>query len=600
MNYLLKSLHLVFQVLIVIAISFESTAQEITYDDFTMNLGYENMVYYSMDSGVAGTAPVASWDLAFDVRPLGVTALINGGSGISLFPAGPLSDWDVIDDTFALNLGNIEQYYNGTSFWSQGAFSQGGDGNFDVGWGVYDEVTQNVESDSMYVISYPDGSWKKFALLSLVSGVYSFQCANLDGTDFFEGQVVKSNYLGKIHAFYNLTNQEELDLEPSSEWDLLFFRYLEEIVGGVYYTVTGALTHPSVRVQEQGGLTEPFVDGAIDTDAMTDSINVIGYDWKIFTGSLYTIDDERSYFIKSTTGVYWQLVFAAFEGSQSGAIELMKAPIVFPGCTDENACNFIADAIADDGSCDYGCLGCTEIEALNWDENASIDDGSCIFYETSCDFIGAEDWLGLDAGIFSPFEVLTHEFGVADSGKIVLSLPEIIFEPSTGNQNGVTTWNNLTWSGFPEGLALSYSPDSINSGNQVCLTYSGIPIEEGEFEVVVAGSLSLSFFGQPFIVEVFTRSLPMMIEPNIQGIVGCTYPNATNYLPFATIESGTCSFEGCMDPEGINYQLFAMTDDGSCEYDSCNADCPADVDNDGSVGTGDLLFLLASFGLVCE
>ena len=92
----------------------------------------------------------------------------------------------------------------------------------------------------------------------------------------------------------------------------------------------------------------------------------------------------------------------------------------------------------------------------------------------------------------------------------------------------------------------------------------------------------------------------MSITPNVSGIVGCTYPNATNYLSYATIEGGTCSFEGCMDPEANNFQIFALSDDGSCEYDTCASTCPSDVDGDGSVGTGDLLSLLASFGLVCE
>ena len=324
MNNFFTPFRIAFAASALIAISSESAAQEIVYDDFTMNPGYENMVYYSVDSGVAGTAIMASWDLAFDVRPMGGTALINSGQGMSLFPAGALSDWDVIDDTFADNAGAIVPFQNGTAYWSQGAFSEGGDGSFDLGWGVYDIVTHTIASDKMYVISLPDGTWKKFALLSLVSGVYTFQCANLDGTDFFEDQVAKSNYLGKIHAFYNLTNQEELDLEPASEWDMLFIRYVEEIQPGVNYGVTGALTHPSVRVQEENGLADPFVDGAIDVSAMTDSINAIGYDWKSYGGGSFTVLDDRCYFVESVTGAQWRLVFTGFDGSMTGNVELGK------------------------------------------------------------------------------------------------------------------------------------------------------------------------------------------------------------------------------------------------------------------------------------
>ena len=88
--------------------------------------------------------------------------------------------------------------------------------------------------------------------------------------------------------------------------------------------------------------------------------------------------------------------------------------------------------------------------------------------------------------------------------------------------------------------------------------------------------------------------------PNVQGIAGCTYPNATNFLVYATVDNGSCTYEGCMDPEANNYQIFALTDDGSCVFEPCSAECPSDLDGDGAVGTGDLLALLGTFGAICN
>jgi len=60
-------------------------------------------------------------------------------------------------------------------------------------------------------------------------------------------------------------------------------------------------------------------------------------------------------------------------------------PEPVPGCTNETALNFVVNATLDDGSCEYPppapepVLGCTNESALNYDGNATVDDGSCEF-----------------------------------------------------------------------------------------------------------------------------------------------------------------------------------------------------------------------------
>ena len=46
------------------------------------------------------------------------------------------------------------------------------------------------------------------------------------------------------------------------------------------------------------------------------------------------------------------------------------------GCTYPEACNYDAEAVVDNGSCDFAtCAGCTDPEALNYDSSATVDDG---------------------------------------------------------------------------------------------------------------------------------------------------------------------------------------------------------------------------------
>ena len=62
-----------------------------------------------------------------------------------------------------------------------------------------------------------------------------------------------------------------------------------------------------------------------------------------------------------------------------------------------------------------------------------------------------------------------------------------------------------------------------------------------------------------------------------EDVLGCTYQDALNYDPMATMDSGACMFAPC---EG-------------------NPGCSGDLDGDGSVGVSDLLEFLSQFGAVC-
>ena len=140
----------------------------------------------------------------------------------------------------------------------------------------------------------------------------------------------------------------------------------------------------------------------------------------------------------------------------------------------------------------------------------------------------------------------------------------------------------------------------LSGGEQVCLGYAGIPTLVGTYAVEVSGNLTVDLFGSPVETGLFGVQATIDILPNPNPVFGCTYSNAANFLPFANEDDGSCQFLGCTSETATNYQSLATVDDGSCEYEACSSACPSDVDGDGSVGTGDLLSMLASFGLVCE
>jgi len=90
---------------------------------------------------------------------------------------------------------------------------------------------------------------------------------------------------------------------------------------------------------------------------------------------------------------------------------------------------------------------------------------------------------------------------------------------------------------------------------------------------------------------------------NTSCLPGCGVPIACNYNPAAfNIDNNLCEFTscaGCTYIDADNYSPFATLDDGSCTYPPCIDTCPADLNNDGVVGFADLSLFLAAYGTVC-
>lgn len=67
---------------------------------------------------------------------------------------------------------------------------------------------------------------------------------------------------------------------------------------------------------------------------------------------------------------------------------------------------------------------------------------------------------------------------------------------------------------------------------------------------------------------------------------------------FGDCGDGTATVLGCTYPDATNYDSTATEDDGSCVFEESS--CPSDLDGSGETNTADLLILLQDFGSACE
>ena len=358
-----------------------------------------------------------------------------------------------------------------------------------------------------------------------------------------------------------------------------------------------------------------------------------------------------------TDGQVDLLLNLQYRAPNGSTVMVLGQSLAFPegvvGCLDEEACNY--DATADlAGECEYALpwaecdgtclsdldgdgvcdplevLGCTDSTACNWLESATDDDGSCFYATagTNCD--GS---CNLD----------TDGDGVCEENEIVGCM-----DPAACNFDP-----EATDPGYCDSIEAGYNCDgtclSDTDGDGVCDAF-----EVAGCTSPFACNFMLAATDEDgsctFAESGYDCEGVCLYDADGDGVcdqdevVGCTNANACNFNALATDE-GTCYFPPlgfdcngecvndennngicdeieaglpCMGPDccGVNAVWDAVTQ--TCiplgpnlcgtgtVWDpfsqSCVgvAPCPADIDGNGYIALGDLLDLLAAYGLSCD
>lgn len=301
-----------------------------TNEKVSMNAGYADQVWYSMENGEQATAARNNWDIAFDASGFGSTIRINGGTGVKLYahPTADTSDWNNLDTA---GLSNWTALYNSEETWGEGAFNKpASGGQTDLGWGEYSTATHVVTGSRLFIAKLSDGSYKKIWIKSLKSKVFTVRYANLDNSSDMTQKIKKGDFTDKNFGYLSLSSQNTSNPEPNKgDWDITFTKYITDYpLGGgtVPYGVTGVLLNATVKAVKAYPVDVNTVD--YNNHTLVEEINTIGYDWKKLNSSFtYDIVDQTVYFVKDQVENIWKVVFTKFEGSSTGNIEFTKEKV---------------------------------------------------------------------------------------------------------------------------------------------------------------------------------------------------------------------------------------------------------------------------------
>jgi hypothetical protein len=279
-------------------------------DTLTMGPGYANDIYYSLKNGIVAIRARNEWDLAFSTAARSSSILINGGNGIELhtWKDGALSDFN---SASTLNFKDTLNNNDMDTTWFNSAFEQNALGYPDYGWGKYNDNTHDVNGDSVYILKLSDGSYKKIAILNRRRTDHSFNFIIADlsaGAKIDTVSIPTNPYTSKNFIYYSIANKQLIDREPANgSWDFVMTKYLTKRIN---YKVTGLLTAEGIAsaVLENADTTK-----TCNQVIYSKAIDNIGFNWKTFDGSAYTVNQSVLYDLKTPEGQYYQLRFISFD-----------------------------------------------------------------------------------------------------------------------------------------------------------------------------------------------------------------------------------------------------------------------------------------------
>lgn len=269
-----------------------------------MGSTYKYQVYYNLkENRVVGQCEKTSWDVAFE----------NGKDGFRVFLNSSRSMFVLITDK--TNINEVTKA-DTTGFGARKRWDGPGgelDSSAIGNWRV---------SDRVYIIDrgYDElGKHTGFVKLKLEqadAAAYKIRYAALDSKEADSMYVAKDD----VHMFSYCSFSGGVQVypePPSDKWDILFTQYTHVFYGEVPitpYLVVGCLTNRKgcEAYLDTGSSFVALEYRSVDTSKFLSSVNSIGYDWKVFSGSKYTIRPHNIYVIRTGEGQYYKLRFTGF------------------------------------------------------------------------------------------------------------------------------------------------------------------------------------------------------------------------------------------------------------------------------------------------
>lgn len=277
---------------------------DVTGATASMDPTYKYQVYFSLKNNAeVGRNLKTIWDIGFETGANGYHVVLNTSKSM-----------------FARNTGKTaftSVSYNDTAGFAANKKWDACNGEMDsTAIGDWRSDTNIYIIDRGFNELGQQQGMEKLQLLSVSSDSYTLRFAALDGTGDTTVTITKDTTYNL--AFLSFSTRMQLLVEPpKNSWDIAFTQYtyvFYDEVPPVPYLVTGCLLnrYNTMAVRDTNTGFKDIVFADLGRYSFAYDLSAIGYDWKTYNGSGYTINTGYNYIIHASEGVYYKLHFIGF------------------------------------------------------------------------------------------------------------------------------------------------------------------------------------------------------------------------------------------------------------------------------------------------
>ncbi len=264
---------------------------------------YKKQVYYSIDNNeITSENLKTEWDLAFEASSNGWRIVLNSSkfSKISKIESGNFNE-NISEDSLIWN-------------WEIPL-------GINYGTALGDYRTEEVffVIDNGFNLSGLSNGYKKIKIEEQNEYYYKIKFSNLDNTNLDSLKIYKNEEYNFI--YFSFTNGI-INIEPEkNNWDLLFTQYTHLYNDPSLppaYLVTGVLINYLNNTKVAKDTINNFENikyNMVSSYNFSDYQNIIGFDWKEFDGSNYSITPNLTFIIETSSNRYFKLRFTDFYNS---------------------------------------------------------------------------------------------------------------------------------------------------------------------------------------------------------------------------------------------------------------------------------------------